>query len=93
MPKNDIKSELKEDPEMILSNSPTSMTDYINLAKADNGTLLMQLISAIPDRFIENHRTVISADFVEPFIDMLCGVSDYYPKRPRKKPAKNRKKP
>ena len=92
MPKNDIKPELEEAPEVILSNSPTSMTDYVKLASADDGTLLMQLVSSIPDHFVENHRTVISGHFVETFVDMLCEISDYYPKRPRKKPAKNRRK-
>jgi len=93
MPKSDIKSELEEEPKTILSNSPTSLTDFINIAPADNGTILMQLISIIPGNFVENHRTVLSAEFVKDFIDLLCDVSDYYPKRPRKKPAKKRGKP
>ena len=90
MPKNDIKSELEEEPEIILSNSPTSSTDFIYLAQADNGSILMQLISAIPKHFIENHRTILSAEFIEPLIDMLCDISNYYPKKPKKKSGKKK---
>ena len=83
--------ESEDMPEIIHSNTPTSSTDIINVAPTDNGSILLQMISLIPDAIIENHRTVLSQDFVEPFIDTLCEVSNYYPQKPKKKTKKKAK--
>lgn len=93
MQKNDIKSESMEEPELIISNTPTSSTDYIHLALSRHGSLFMQLVSVLPDHNIENHRTVISREFIEPFIDMICELTEYYPEKPKKRSIKRRRKP
>jgi hypothetical protein len=74
--------------EFIASQTPTSATDVINVAEADNGRLLLQMVSVVPDYIIENHRTVLSSDNVKPFIDIICEVANYYPKKPVKKAVK-----
>lgn len=92
MPENDTELELMEEPEIILSNTPTSSTDYIHLAQARNGSVLMQLVSILPKHNIENHRTIISQEFIEPFIDMICELTDYYPEKPKRKTSKKKSK-
>lgn len=84
----DNNSNNTREPVFVPSQTPTSATDYVNIGLSDNGALLLQLISAMPEHLYENHRTVISANFVEHLIDVLCEVAEYYPKKPRKKPAK-----
>lgn len=81
----------KEDVEkirIIPSMSPTSATDYINTAFSKQGTLMLQLMSTMPDFHVENHRTVVSAEYVKHFIKSLCEMADYYPRKPRKKQSK-----
>lgn len=82
------KDELEEGPDFIYSNTPTSATDMINIAVSENGAILMQLLSFIPEAVIENHRTMLNPAYVEEFIDELCEAVDYYPKKPKKKSKK-----
>ena len=78
------------DFEFIPSQTPTSATDVINVAEADNGRILLQMVSIVPNYIIENHRTVLNSDNVKSFIDIICEVANYYPKRPVKRAAKKK---
>ena len=94
MSTNNSSEESKDMPEIILSNTPTSSTDLVTVAYAKSGAVFIQLISAIPDALIENHRTIMNAEAAKKFIDLLCDATDYYPKKvkkPKKKTAKKRK--
>ena len=71
--------------ELISSNTPTSSTDLIRVARKEDGSLFLQLISDLPDGFIENHRTILAKKFVRNFIDSLCYLVDYYPTKPKNK--------
>jgi len=67
-------------------NSPTTWTDIVQIATRADGSLLMTLISSLPDhQGIENHRTVVGSETVQSLIDLLCQSTGYYPKKPRKK--------
>lgn len=75
--------------EIQISRTPTSYTDFIQVAhKEKGGDIVFRLISATPYVMIENHRTVLDSEFVKPLIDILCEIADYYPKKPKKKKAK-----
>ena len=62
-------------------NEPTSMTDRVNIAKRNNGSLFLQFVSISPDAVIENHRTFIENENVNDFIDSLCKICDHFPKK------------
>lgn len=79
------KENIKQEPELIPSQTPTSATDYVNIAGSKDGSVLMQFLSVTPEYIYENHRTVINEHFVNELIDILCSVREYYPKKPRKK--------
>ncbi len=81
MPEDNSK---KDKTRLIPSMSPTSATDYINIALNEQGLLMLQMISSMPDFHIENHRTIVSPSFVENFIKSLCEITNYYPRKPRK---------
>jgi hypothetical protein len=44
----------------IISNMPTSFTDRARIACRTDGTILLSMLSEIPDAVIENHRTAMS---------------------------------
>ncbi len=82
--------ELKDTPKLIVSNTPTSITDRVIVAVASDGTVLMRFISAIPDLTIENHRTVLRADVAKSLINTMCMTTGYYPQKPKKKAPKKK---
>ncbi len=82
----------KQGPEFIPSQTPTSATDFVNVAGSKDGSVLMQFVSVTPDFIYENHRTVVNEDFVNDFIDILCSAREYYPKKPRKKSVSPKRK-
>lgn len=89
---NDSK---KDDREFIPSQTPTSATDYVNVAGTKDGSVLMQFVSVTPEYIYENHRTLIANDIMNHLIDTLCDLKEYYPTKPRKgkasaKPKKKR---
>lgn len=90
---HDNKKDSEKEPIFVPSQTPTSATDYINVGVSENGSILLQLISAVPGYAYENHRTVVSADFVEAFIDGLCRLADYYPTKPAKGKARKKAAP
>ncbi len=78
-----LKKNTKKSKELIFypKNEPTSMTDSVNIAKRNNGSLFLQFVSISPDAVIENHRTFIENENVNDFIDSLCKICDYYPRK------------
>ena len=80
-------------PKLIPSQTPTSNTDFVNIAQSHDGSVLMQFISFTPDYAHENHRTVMSLEEVKELIDDLCDITKYYPAKPRKKRVIKRRKP
>jgi len=96
MPKTKI--EKKGDAEKaketyLVSGNPTSSTDIVNVAIRQDGSIMLSLLSVLPDQVkIENHRTVLSADTAKSLIDVLCQTTGYYPRTPRKKAKRAVKK-
>ena len=95
MPKK--KTENKSDAEVInevfrLSNNPTSLTDIVNVAFRQDGSIMLSLMSVLPEHAaIENHRTVLNPDTVKSLINILCEVTGHYPPKPRPKRAEKKK--
>lgn len=73
-----------------ISETPTSLTDIVQVAKRKDGSVLLRLLSVTPDLMYENHRTVICKNEIISLIDGLCSILKYYPKKPlpKKKPKK-----
>lgn len=82
--------ESKDQPELMHSNTPTSFTDRVNIGIATDGFVLMQFLSVIPDLIIENHRTILKPDVANNLIDILCKLTGYYPRKPRRKTPKKK---
>lgn len=81
----------KKDIEWQFSNDPTSHTDAVHIAAKKSGDLvLMQFFSYIPNRIIENHRTMITLDNVKELIDDLAEMVDYYPIKKSEKPKRKK---
>lgn len=82
---------LKKPPPLTISNTPTSFSDNIMIAKASDGSILIRFISDIPDLKIENHRTIIRHNLAKKMIDILCDKTEYYPTKPKTKTPTRRK--
>lgn len=82
------KEDTKEKLAYVQSQTPTTSTDFMQLAMSKKGTVFMQLMSVTPDNIYENHRTIISAEYVNELIDDLCALTKYYPEKPSQKKNK-----
>ena len=74
-----------ETVEHILSNSPTSFTDTIEISIRKDKSVLFRLLSFLPeDVVIENHRTIIRNENVVELINDLCEKTGYFPDKRKK---------
>nr|MBC8359844.1 hypothetical protein [Candidatus Desulfatibia profunda] len=83
-PENNKQETVDAVQPITVSNTPTSFTDRFIIAKALDGSILLRLISDIPDARIENHRTVIKESLAKQLIEILCEITEYYPQKPKK---------
>lgn len=67
---------------------PTTHTDGIHMGCRQDGSVYLQLFSDTPEKLIENHRTMMSAEVVTRMIDVLCDTLDYYPEKKSKESSK-----
>jgi len=86
-----LSKEIEDKTTTIPSNTPTSFTDHVVIAKALDGSILLRLISDIPDLRIENHRTVMKESLAKKLIDILCQLTKHYPQKPKKMTSIKRK--
>jgi hypothetical protein len=70
-----------EKREIQYMDQPTTHTDGVHMGCRDDGSVFLQLFSDTPNKLIENHRTMMSAEAVTRVIDVLCDTLNYYPEK------------
>lgn len=71
------------------SNAPTIYSDIVNIATRNSDDIvLLQFMSYLPDKIMENFRTMMTKEDVIEFMDSAAQILDYYPV---KKTTKNKK--
>lgn len=79
-------------PQILLDMNPTSSTDMVVIGHRADGTILLRMISLLPENVqVENHRTIISGEVAKSLVDKLCLITEYYPKKPRAKKKQKKK--
>ena len=71
---------------------PTRFVDNLNIGIRADDMVLLRFLSHMPEGLHEEARLMTGKAHLKRFIESMCGVLDYYPKKPKVASSKRKSK-